>query len=288
MDVLFFNPHPALKKYIRHYVYCEIGSPDSWTQSSMAPPGCAKLAIVLHTDRILARENGGKARNFPPITYVGQVTHFIPFSWYGRLKVFFVIFHPCGAFPLIGIPQKVCKNLPLNFSNIMNSSARDLNKQITDKDTPEELKRILDRFFLQKISISTKSQEKRRYQSLRLTEVVKIMHASYSTELSIKEVCRQTGYSMSTLERRMKKIVGITPKQLQRIIRLNRAMQFINRNASHLNWPRIARRFGYYDQAHFIKEFKHFNGQTPAEYVAKEPHFLSDISKSKYYKPHIL
>lgn len=277
MYVRCFNPHPSLNKYIRRYVYCEIGSAGSWTQSSMAPPGCAKLAIVLETDQILAKENNSRARNFSPITFVGQVTHFIPFSWYGKLKVFFVIFHPCGAFPLIGVPQMECKNLPVNFCNLLKSSTRHLEDQIASKFRLEEVKSIIDRFFLQKISMNPKKYEKRRYQSLRLNEAVKKMQMSYSAKLSIKEICRQTGYSLSTLERHMKKIVGINPKQLHRIIRFNQAIQFINQSRSHHIWPHIAHRFGYYDQTHFIKEFKHFNGQTPVEYTAKEPHFLSNI-----------
>lgn len=274
MSVQYFYPDLTLKKYIVQYIYCKIGSSGKWTQSSMAPPGCAKLAIVLQRDEVLAKENGGSNRKFSPITFVGQVTQFIPFSWYGCLEVFFVIFKPCGAFPLIGIPQEEFKNLSTNFSDIMNSAAKTLEERMVDINQPEELKRIMDCFFLQKISIQTKKQHKRWYQSEKLGKVVELMHANYSHTLSVKEICRQTGYSLSTLERRMKKIVGVTPKQLQRVIRFNRTIKFIDQSQTTPHWSRLAQRFGYYDQAHFIKEFKHFYGLTPEQYLSTEPHFL--------------
>lgn len=271
------QPHPQLREYIRHYVYCTIGSPDKWSKSSMAPPGCAKLVIVLQEDQVWAKEGDRPASNFSSITYVGQVTRFIPYSWYGKLNVFFVIFHPWGSFPFIGIPQKEFKNLPLNFSDVVASSAKRLQNRIADHDQPEELKEILDQFYLQQILANTKRQERIKSQSIRLRNTVNKMYFYQSAGLSIKEICRQTGYSLSTLERRMKKIVGVTPKQLQRIIRFNRAMQFINHQSSQPNWAQVAQQFGYYDQTHFIKEFKHFNGLTPSEYLTDKPHFLSDV-----------
>lgn len=277
MPIQLFDPHPALQRFIRHYIYCEIGSAGNWSQSSMAPPGYAKLAIVLQANQILARKSGGQARTFPPITFVGQVTHFIPFSWYGRLKVFFVIFRPCGAYPLIGIPQKEFKNLPVNFCDVMDASVNNLVDQLKSQSNPEVLKVITDRFFLRKISVSSNKQENIKLKSLKLAQAVKKMQSEHSANTSIKEICRQTGYSLRTFERHMKRIVGITPKQLERILRYNRAIQFISKSSSPLNWSGIAYHLGYYDQTHFIKEFKHFNGQTPSEYIQGNSHFLSDL-----------
>ena len=76
----------------------------------------------------------------------------------------------------------------------------------------------------------------------------------------------------------MRKIVGISPKLYQRIMRFNMALQYIRRNKCCCNWSEVASRFGYYDQTHFIKEFKLFYGKTPAEQSADD-RFLSSIAK---------
>ncbi|MGM0546571.1 MAG: helix-turn-helix domain-containing protein [Bacteroidota bacterium] len=277
MPALFLHPSQPLRKYIYRYVHCEIGSAEQWSTSSMSPPGYAKLAVVLQTNQVLAKENGRSARNFSPITFVGQVTKFIPFAWYGRITVFFVIFQPFGAFPLIGVPQDECKNVPIGFNDLVDKQGQHLADSISPQLKAGEVRKIIDQYFLKRLAHHAKKQTKHRYQSRRLSKAVEKIQLSIPKDLSIKEICRETGYSMSTLERHMKKIVGITPKQFQRVIRFNRTMQFIKHLPSHPNWPQVAQQFGYYDQTHFIKEFKHFNGQTPSAFLDQDPHFLGEI-----------
>lgn len=64
-------------------------------------------------------------------------------------------------------------------------------------------------------------------------------------------------------------------------MRFNQTLQHINKNPLHLNWSRIAYHFGYYDQTHFIKEFKHFYGKTPANYTNEDNRFLSNVALQK-------
>ncbi len=57
--------------------------------------------------------------------------------------------------------------------------------------------------------------------------------------------------------------VGITPKSFSNIHRFNKSLQLIQ--TADLPLTSIAYDCGYYDQAHFIKEFKKFTGLTPSE-----------------------
>ena len=50
--------------------------------------------------------------------------------------------------------------------------------------------------------------------------------------------------------------------------------------AQYLNWCWIADQFGYFDQAHFIKEFKFFYGKTPAEYSTSD-RYISDVPTAR-------
>lgn len=278
MAVCFLTPHIALREFIEHYAYCEIGSKDRWSATDMASPGRTALAIALRRDRIILKRNGNEAKNFTPLTFTGQITRAIHFDFYDRLKLFFVIFRPCGVFPLLGIYQEECKNSCLNFMDLMGSSVQAFEKEVISQDQATEAKKIADSFFLQRISESSKKQERIKYQSQRLADAVETMSSLHSLRLPIKDICRQTGYSQRTLERRMKKIVGLTPKEFQRIIRFNRALRYIDKVSSEFSWSQIADQFGYYDQAHFIKEFKHFYGETPAGYLPKDSRFLSDFT----------
>jgi methylphosphotriester-DNA--protein-cysteine methyltransferase len=69
------------------------------------------------------------------------------------------------------------------------------------------------------------------------------------------------GIDYRTLERGFKITVGLTPKEFARVIRFKNVYKAFRQNlckdpAYFLDW-------GYYDQSHYIKEFKYFMGSTP-------------------------
>ncbi len=63
-----------------------------------------------------------------------------------------------------------------------------------------------------------------------------------------------------------KENVGLTPKGFLKIIRFQKAIQEIEA-CKKINWSGIAYETGYYDQAHFINDFKNFSGFTPQQYL---------------------
>jgi AraC-like DNA-binding protein len=84
--------------------------------------------------------------------------------------------------------------------------------------------------------------------------------------LSIGRMNQQIGYSQKHFTDIFRRAVGITPKQYLRIMRFQRAVQTIDA-ASQPDWGRISLDCGFYDQSHFINDFKHFSGFTPDEYA---------------------
>jgi AraC-like DNA-binding protein len=72
--------------------------------------------------------------------------------------------------------------------------------------------------------------------------------------------------------RRFLDAVGLTPKRFERVRRLQRAM---NRLGSS-NLADVAAEAGYFDQAHFTRDFREFTGQTPSQFLS-QPHAISDF-----------
>nr|WP_185958369.1 AraC family transcriptional regulator [Fodinibius sediminis] len=252
---------------------CEIGTDGSWTHSSMVPPGCAKLSITLNKDNIRVKENSREETKYEPITFVGQTTQYKNLAWRDRLHLFLVVFEPFGAFPLLGISQDCCQNQCIGFSALVGSSESFLEEHLAEKQETDDVRECVDRFFLKRIKRLTKRDEIKKLSHA--IEKIKRCHRSRS---SVKALCRETGYSLSTFERHMKKIVGVRPKEFQRIMRFNLCLDYISQQPKPLNWSRVAHRFGYYDQTHFIKEFKLFYGKTPAQHTSEDNHLLSDVA----------
>ncbi len=74
-----------------------------------------------------------------------------------------------------------------------------------------------------------------------------------------------------TLERLFSRYVGISPSWVIRRYRLYEAADRLDRSEI-VDWPRLAADLGYYDQAHFIKDFKKMIGVSPGEYVRRASH----------------
>ena len=82
------------------------------------------------------------------------------------------------------------------------------------------------------------------------------------------------------LERNFKKQIGLTPKQLSKVIRLQATLQMLL-NQTTRTLTDIAYESEYYDQSHFIKDFKEFTGLTPKEFLTDEKMALSSLLYKK-------
>jgi AraC-like DNA-binding protein len=239
----------------------------------MAPPGCTQLSIIAGKANILIGENDNQAYKYESVTFVGQTTRFKKVSFYDRIKSFFVIFQPYGAYQLLEVHQGKCRDLCVNLTDLLGSSAKYLEEELVHQSCAEDIQATIEKYFLKQLT-----KLKKQIESDHLAHVVKKIMVYSNQHALIEKICQREGYSISTLERHMKKIVGLSPKQFQRILRFNAALKYINQHRGQCNWSQIANIFGYFDQSHFIKEFKHFYGKTPAERSPSDDRFLSTIA----------
>jgi AraC-like DNA-binding protein len=95
--------------------------------------------------------------------------------------------------------------------------------------------------------------------------------------LPVKTVCQELGDSKQYLERKFRDQVGLSPKMFSRILRFQSAYDhWMIQPASKIFWQEHAEL--YYDQAHFIREFKQFTGFSPLEYT----HQVNELMQAVY------
>jgi AraC-like DNA-binding protein len=83
----------------------------------------------------------------------------------------------------------------------------------------------------------------------------------------VDDVVRLAGTSKRKLERLFREYVGVGPKWVIQRYRLHDAAEHAATDETH-DWADLAARLGYADQAHFIRDFKRFVGQSPTRYAA--------------------
>ena len=84
------------------------------------------------------------------------------------------------------------------------------------------------------------------------------------------------GMSAKRFIERFKAQVGVSPKRFCRIRRFQHALAQAHRG-HEVDWPQVALESGYYDQAHFIHEFRSFSGLTPTGYYASRTPFQNHV-----------
>lgn len=87
--------------------------------------------------------------------------------------------------------------------------------------------------------------------------------------LSFNKLGEHIGYSQKHFIDLFRKQVGVTPKQYLKIMRFQKAILEAETSQS-INWSQLALDSGFYDQAHFIHDFKEFSGFTPNEYMQRK------------------
>jgi len=86
-------------------------------------------------------------------------------------------------------------------------------------------------------------------------------------EADLDGIASQANLSPRQFRRRCQEEAGLSPKHLCRVLRFRRALRILDSGAIW-NAADLAAECGYYDQAHFIRDFREFQGCTPGEYAA--------------------
>ena len=95
-------------------------------------------------------------------------------------------------------------------------------------------------------------------------------------QINLARMNQNIGYSQKHFISMFKRQVGITPKAYLKVIRFQKAIKEIEER-KEVNWTDISQDCGFYDQAHFINDFKFFSGFTPEEYVRRKNDILNYV-----------
>ena len=93
---------------------------------------------------------------------------------------------------------------------------------------------------------------------------------------SVSQIAEASGLSQKRLIERFKSAVGMPPKQYARLLRFQRVLSCVESGGA-VDWAGVALDCGYFDQAHFIHDFRAFSGITPNFYRAARTEFRNHV-----------
>jgi AraC-like DNA-binding protein len=97
--------------------------------------------------------------------------------------------------------------------------------------------------------------------------------------ITVTELCSIAGVGERQLENLFKKYIGLSPKFFSRVIRFTYIFELVQKNKQR--WSALAYEAAYYDQSHFIRNFKNFTGENPSAYSFDEKNMANFFLNKK-------
>ncbi|NRB52460.1 MAG: helix-turn-helix domain-containing protein [Saprospiraceae bacterium] len=192
--------------------------------------------------------------NNPSASYItGLATSYIEFPIGPYFHYVGIRFLP-GGFPrFFGVDASTLTNRFEDLKAVVPELSDFLTGRFVEAQKDSTLKETLDQYFLERL-VATPLQEDHR-----VLEAMKLI-LEQKGQVPLAEL--NTGLSPRQLRRRFHFYLGDSAKTFSKVVRFQ---QFLQAKPSRqaLKQDKLFYDVGYYDQAHFIKEFKHFYGLTP-------------------------
>jgi len=169
-----------------------------------------------------------------------------------QVRYFGARFYPGAAEQLLECPLEKFTEQQISLRDVLNK-AKDLIKRISSADTFDHQVEIFEAY--------QRSHLDEKPLPYLVNYILKRINSTFG-DTRIQELADETGFSARHINNVFRKHVGISPKLYTRIVRFQRGFGLMkSKNAP--DFAELAEEAGYYDQAHFINEFKEFSLTTP-------------------------
>jgi len=175
-----------------------------------------------------------------------------------------------GLASFCSIPTNDVINDVIQADQIFGTEINDLTQRLFEIDSAALSVNIIQNFLTQRIYNVADTQR-----ALQLISWVK-----ESEYLTLNAVTEKTGIHYKKLERLFLRYTGYNPKNFTRVVRFYRTLKEMN--AKRLSLTGVGMNGGYYDQPHFIRDFKAFTGKTPSKFTSENPTIANFLLQSKH------
>jgi AraC-like DNA-binding protein len=171
--------------------------------------------------------------------------------------VFGIKFKPGGFQPFLGAPASTLANRVVSAETVFGPVGLSLAASIAASASVTDMQAVAEAFLLAHLPPPDTN-----------VTLASALVAAIAGDLSITSVERlltMAAMDKRALQRLFQKYVGIGPKWVIQRYRLHEAIARVQ-ESPRMDWAALALELGYFDQAHFTRDFRALVGQSPAEY----------------------
>ena len=248
---------PPLNQWIQ-FVWISKGENDT-TKSKILPNGVIELILNFgNKQKTLDKDSLKTDKYFKNYWVAGLQSQPIIIQSLTDTNLIGIRFLPGGAYPFFKFPVSKLSDMVVE-ADWMKQELKELRNTINNLSNHPGIMHDIEKYLWTKFDGSCLTNESVMYVANKIF---------FSDEdISIGELVRKAGYSHKHFLSLFKSQVGTSPKNLQRIMRLQKVLQ-ITKDKPNVKWTDILYQFPFYDAAHFAHDFKELTGMTPDKYLS--------------------
>lgn len=253
MSFITYIPSEPLRPFVRSFAISE----DEEANSYKVLPGTSIVMGFQYSGKI----SYSAEKKSIPLSAAGVTGLMDTFRIFNNIEntgTVLVMFSETGAAAFFKTPLHELFGQSLSLDDLILRSQMDvISEQLGEAPADAERIHVIERFLLSRLNYKAADEL--------VNLAVSLIRQSGGT-VKINLLAEKLNISQSRLEKRFRAIVGASPKKFASIVRLRSVMGSAY-EANRLT--QLGADAGYFDQAHFIKDFKSFTGETPEQFFKK-------------------
>jgi AraC-like DNA-binding protein len=264
-----YIPQPPLADFVNLFWFYERPALPH-ARERLLPTGTVELVFNLRDDslRVCDGQAPDRCQHFPGALLCGPHAESFIIDTDQQESTMGVHFKPGGAFPFFALPASELCNAHVGLDTLWGRAAAELRERLLAAPTPDAKFCILEQTLLAQLA-------RPLAQNSAVAFALQALHAAPDTQ-TIAAITAQIGFSPRRFFDLFTAEVGLTPKRFCRIRRFQAALRRIHAGSS-VDWSDLALACGYFDQSHFINDFRAFSGLTPTAYLAQQGPQLNHV-----------
>lgn len=255
MEVKSFQPAVALRPIVRYILFIR----SKTEKGSLLPinpfPPIPQHGLFFYlNDPIKSRraEKDVFIQN-PSVMLIGPQLQKVDITMGNDHFLVYVALQPGALFHLTHVPMHEVADMQWDASSIWTGQIEQLAERLKNATDDAQRVAFIDSFLWGKLKTKSLAEAF----DCSIGEL-----SQYGGNLPIEKVAAHACLSLRQFERKCQERLGMPPKVFARLIRFSKAYRLKESN-NDFNWTKICYDCGYFDQAHFIRDFREFTGVSP-------------------------
>ncbi len=253
------HPSRALAPYIQHYWILETNKSDGIIQERVVPTGNIEL-MFHYRNPFYSLSQRGESHIQPRSMISGINRSWFDVSTSGESGALAVTFRPGTAANFFNLPMVELANRSIHLEELIKKEIIFVEEQLAEAFSLQARIQIVEQFLMKRFCPVAACDTNLIKQGIRLIE-------NHKGQIRADKLAQNLFVTPKTLERKFARMVGNTPKQFIKIIRFHHVMTKLTATQPGM-LTQHALENGYFDQAHFIRDFKAYSGYTPKELLS--------------------